>query len=139
MKITILGKPIPAARPRVTQHGTYNPKQKQQEKLSFEIKSQLPLSHIPSTKPIELSLFFFMPIPNSLSTKKKELLIGQPHTRRPDIDNLSKQVLDAANGILYKDDSQIYELVTQKTFSDRPRTVIIIEEYESEGETNART
>lgn len=134
MKITINGRPTPAARPRVTRHGTYNPKQKQQEKLSFEIKSKLPLSHIPSVKPIELSLFFFMPIPNSLSTKKKELLIGQPHTRKPDIDNLSKQVLDAANGVLYKDDSQIYELVTQKTFSNEPRTVIIIEEYEGEGE-----
>jgi Holliday junction resolvase RusA-like endonuclease len=134
MKIVIYHPPTPAARPRVTLHGTYNLKQKQQDKLSFEIKAQLPLSHIPSAKPIELSLFFFMPIPKSLSLKKKALLKSQPCVShaRGDIDNLCKQVLDAANGILYKDDSQIYELVAQKTYSLNPRTEIIITEY-SEG------
>lgn len=134
MKLTILGCPTPVARPRVTHHHTYNPKKKQQDKLSFEIKAQLPLSYIPSIKPIELSLFFFMPIPKSYSKKKRESLRGQPCTShaKGDLSNLVKIVEDAANGILYKDDSQIYELVAQKTYSEKPRTIIIIEEYNDE-------
>ena len=130
MKIVISCPPTPAARPRVTKHGTYNPKQKQQDKLSFEIKAQLPLSYIPTTKPVELTIEFFMPIPNSLSIKKKALLTGRPHTSRPDLDNLLKILLDAANGVLYKDDSQIYEIHSCKVFSGKPRTELTILEYE---------
>lgn len=130
MKVIILGTPTPAARPRVTRRGTYNPKQKEQDRISFEIKSQLPLYYIPFTTPIEISIFFFMPIPKSLSKKKKALLLGQPCVSHVgDIDNFCKFVLDAANGVLYKDDSQVYEINSYKVYSDNPRTEIIILEY----------
>jgi len=33
-----------------------------------------------------------------------------PHTKKPDIDNLAKAVLDALNGVAWHDDSQIYQL-----------------------------
>ena len=33
-----------------------------------------------------------------------------------DIDNLSKAVLDALNGIIYKDDSQVYKLTATKQY-----------------------
>src|SRR5688572_7881130 len=36
------------------------------------------------------------------------------HARRPDSDNLAKAVLDAANGILFKDDAQVARLVVSK-------------------------
>lgn len=130
MKVVIEGKPISASRPRVTKHGTYNPKKKEQERISFEIKSQLPTNYIPSIKPIELSLLFFMPIPSKLSKKKKTLLIGQPCIKRPDIDNFIIILLNAMNGIVYKDDCQVYEINTSKVYSDNPGTAIFILEYD---------
>lgn len=39
-----------------------------------------------------------------------------PTKRRVDCDNLSKNVLDAMNGIVYKDDTQIVHLVIDKVF-----------------------
>lgn len=42
--------------------------------------------------------------------------------KKPDIDNYVKAILDASNGILYKDDGQIAVLVTQKIYSLNPRT-----------------
>lgn len=75
-----------------------------------------------------------MPIPKSLSKKKKALLTGQPCTSHKlgDLDNLAKNCMDAANGVLYKDDSQVYELHTYKVYSGRPRTEITILEYTDE-------
>lgn len=37
-----------------------------------------------------------------------------PDTRRPDVDNLMKAVLDAGNGILWMDDSQVVRVVAAK-------------------------
>ena len=40
------------------------------------------------------------------------------HVYKPDADNLAKFVLDALNGVYYKDDSQIYELIVRKQYGD---------------------
>ena len=40
--------------------------------------------------------------------------------RRCDVDNLCKAVLDACNGIAWRDDSQIDELHATKTHADKP-------------------
>lgn len=49
---------------------------------------------------------FVIPFPKSYSKKKKTSLDGQPHTIKPDVDNLMKSVLDA----IYKDDSHIWHI-----------------------------
>lgn len=76
--------------------------------------------------PIELHLQFHMPIPKSLSKKKQLALEGKPHTKHIDLDNLCKFVLDAANNILYKDDSMVYSISAQKTYNKEPKTIITI-------------
>lgn len=38
------------------------------------------------------------------------------HTKRPDIDNLAKLVLDAGNGVLWEDDSQVCHLDVRKVY-----------------------
>lgn len=38
------------------------------------------------------------------------------HKKRPDVDNLAKLVLDAGNGVLYEDDSQVCDLHIQKVY-----------------------
>lgn len=55
-------------------------------------------------------LTFYLPMPPSWSAKKKAAHIGHPHQQKPDIDNLSKSVLDA----LCPDDSYIYSLHAEK-------------------------
>jgi Holliday junction resolvase RusA-like endonuclease len=50
------------------------------------------------------------------------------HTGRPDIDNLLKFVMDALNGVFYKDDSQICQVFTLKQYNTRPGTLVEIVE-----------
>ena len=49
-----------------------------------------------------------------MSTKKS---VTEPITR-PDLGNLSKGLLDALQGIVYRDDAQIVELLERKRFAD---------------------
>lgn len=61
----------------------------------------------------ELSLTFIMPMPRSWTKKKKEVMMGQPHTTRPDLDNLLKAFKDALCGEdsfvhTYKDISKVW-------------------------------
>lgn len=48
-------------------------------------------------------------------------LQGKPKTTRPDVDNLTKLVLDALTsaGVAWKDDAQVAELLTSKRHADR--------------------
>lgn len=53
--------------------------------------------------------------------------------RRKDLSNAGKLEFDALNGYLWKDDSQILKLITEKRYDkDNPRTELRIYEYPSE-------
>lgn len=82
----------------------------------------------PMSGPIEANLTFFMPIPDSWSKKKQDRFDGQPHTSKPDRDNLEKGVLDSFNKIVWKDDGQVCDGRTRKFYSREPRIEIEIKE-----------
>lgn len=48
-------------------------------------------------------------------------------TTKPDVDNYAKAVCDALNGVVYRDDAQITDLIVRKRFSTSPRLEIRIE------------
>ena len=50
-------------------------------------------------------------------------------TKKPDIDNITKVVLDALNKFAYKDDTQITEITAVKKYASTPKVKIKIEEY----------
>lgn len=60
----------------------------------------------------------------------KELMKGQciQPTKKPDIDNVIKVVADSLNGIAYKDDTLIVEVIAIKHYSEDPRIEISIDE-----------
>lgn len=82
----------------------------------------------PLRGPIVIEVHSYMPIPASWSKAKKDTANAGKlkHTSRPDIDNLAKLVLDAANGVLWEDDSQIVSMKLTKEYSVKPGTFICI-------------
>ena len=50
------------------------------------------------------------------------------HTKKPDIDNLLKLIMDSGNGVVWKDDCQIWEVQMRKIYGDPPKTIIQLEE-----------
>jgi Holliday junction resolvase RusA-like endonuclease len=53
-----------------------------------------------------ITVTFHIPMPKSWSKRRKALMDGQPHTQRPDLDNLLKALWDS---LLPDDDSHIWD------------------------------
>lgn len=135
--ITIPGTPIPLKRPRFSKHHTYDSQREIKEAIYWIIKSQTD-EILPPTGPINIKMTFFMGIPRSLSKKKKLELQGQPHIKRPDIDNLVKFYLDVCNNAAYKDDAQVYKIIATKIYDENPQTEIEITHGEANGAKNLK-
>jgi Holliday junction resolvase RusA-like endonuclease len=72
----------------------------------------------PLETPLTVFLHFTLPIPASASKKVKEALLNAPHTKKPDIDNLCKSVLDGMANIVFKNDGQIASLHATKKYGN---------------------
>lgn len=81
-------------------------------------------------QPLEVSITAFYEVPKSYSKKKKqEMLDGQLYpTKKPDIDNIAKCVLDALNKLAYRDDTQVVRLHMEKHYDQVPRVEVEIRE-----------
>ncbi len=119
--------PVPASRPRVTRYGTYIAKTYAQYKKEM-CKQVDDLSIKKFTNPIYVETTFYMPIPKSLSIKKRNLLDGTYCDIGGDMDNLLKALWDSLNGYAYVDDKQIVWSQEKKIYSFEPRIEILIKE-----------
>ena len=58
--------------------------------------------------------------------RKTGLAKDAPRYPRPDVDNATKAVLDALNGVAWEDDSQVTRLVVEKSYGTEARTTVRI-------------
>jgi len=72
-------------------------------------------------------------LPSKASRYRVDVDAYLPDERRRDLDNVAKTILDALNGVLYLDDSQVVTLLVA-THIDRadPRVVVAVREVERE-------
>jgi len=134
--LIIPGKPIAKKRPRFVTRDrrglplpnvkTINIQETEEGKFLFHVYKQW--KKPPIENPIVLILKFLMEIPHSQSKKKiNQMISGEiKHTKKPDLDNLIKFTKDCLNGVVWKDDAQVFSLVAEKKYSDRPHTIISI-------------
>lgn len=131
MELIIEGTPVAKGRPRFSRYGAYTPKKTQEYEEYVKMCWVAKYGSIqPSEQSLEVNIVFYLPIPKSVNKKQRaEMLDGRiKHTKKPDIDNLIKSVLDALNGIAYSDDSKIIKVAAEKQYSEKPRTEIQISE-----------
>ena len=130
MKLEILGKPVGKARPRFGRYKTYTPQKtvdyEEYVKQCYINKYNVKLT--PTEKPLKAKITAFFEVPTSYSKKKKKELLGQPHTNKPDIDNITKIIFDSLNGLAYKDDNQIAKLEAEKLYGEQAKVVLEITE-----------
>ena len=85
---------------------------------------------------IEARIVCMYQIPKSMTKKNRQLIEeGKLHpTKKPDLDNVAKIILDSLNNIAFHDDSQIVKLTVEKHYSDNPRVEVCLYELsESNG------
>ncbi len=95
----------PVAKPRMTRSDKWKKRKATQKYWKYKDDLKM-LCWVARWKPREdnLDITFVLPMPKSWSKKKKEMMDGQPHKSRPDLDNLIKAFKDA----LLEEDSHIH-------------------------------
>lgn len=81
------------------------------------VKVELPQG-FPNGMAFRMDACFLFRIPKSWPKYKK--LSPPVHLSRPDVDNLGKALADALNGIIWDDDSQIYDWRASKGYAETP-------------------
>lgn len=144
---TLVGKPEAQPRPGGKTR-RYNKKRHELDSLRHDLKTMVaavsatPLLFEEETKLI-VEVKFFCPRPRIHIKQDKATGLGRLKStvresfemafvkKRVDVDNLSKFIMDAMNGTIYKDDMQVVKLVAIKLFDDvgecKGRTEVTVE------------
>ena len=82
----------------------------------------------PITEPVGVRIAAGYPIPSSdsASARMRKNTGRELPTKKPDLDNVVKAVLDALNGLAWEDDKQVVCLTAYKVFSETPGLIVTI-------------
>lgn len=125
--LTVYGTPVAQGRPRFARIGngvrTYDPEKSRDWKQGVRLQALEQLRKdgpVPTVYEgaVRMEVHAYLPRPKTLP---KRII---HHTRKPDADNVAKGVKDALKGVIYRDDSQVIELLVRKSYGDPPRVVI---------------
>lgn len=107
-------EPVAKGRPRVTRQGhAYTPTATVQAEHRIQEQVARTWTQPVLEGPLEVSIIVQLLKPKSAPKRRVTWPIS-----RPDADNYAKLVLDALNGILWRDDSQVVDLRVQKVYSE---------------------
>lgn len=127
VRISVPGAPRGKGRPRAALMGGHvrvftDKKTRSEEGAIRTFASAAMVGRVPYEGAIILRLCAYREIPSSFSNKKRAAALrGEvvPVTK-PDLDNYTKMI-DALNGIVWRDDSQVVTAIVHKRYSDQPR------------------
>ncbi len=80
---------------------------------------------------IKMDIIANFEIPKSTTKVAKAQMLDNiiSPTKKPDIDNIVKIILDAMNNVAFKDDTQITKISVEKKYSEVEKIFVKIEEY----------
>jgi Holliday junction resolvase RusA-like endonuclease len=131
------GDPKGKGRPRFARMGTFTKVYTDKQTLNYEehialmAKKAIGASD-PLKRPVTVCLYVRLPIPKSYPKGRvKACLDGlERPCKKPDIDNIAKSYLDAMNGIIFLDDTQVVELNVKKVYSAVSGVDVLVMESE---------
>ena len=128
VEISIPGQPVAWGRARISRSGMlYTPQKTRKHENMVKSYAQVAMNGaLPFGGPVRVIIESFMAIPKSWSIRKvSRAVFGEikPITR-PDLDNITKAILDALNQTVFVDDSQVVEISATKHYAILPSTEI---------------
>lgn len=130
------GTPIGKGRPKFARRGnfvsTYTPtKTRDYEELIRDAAKIAMGSTEPIETPVVACIYIIVPIPASYSKKRSVACLdgSERPCKKPDIDNIIKAYLDAMNGIVYKDDTQVVSLHATKVYGTVGMVEVMVQEH----------
>ena len=130
----VVGEIVGKERPRVNMNTgrVYTPnKTKDYEALIQQyFKLKYPRHEI-LTGRIYIDIIVYLKIPASTSKTKKEQMLENiiSPTKKPDVDNIAKSILDALNGFVFNDDNQVSKISVEKRYALEEKIIVKVIEY----------
>jgi len=136
VKFRIKAEPIAQGRPRLTtingQARAFDPKKSRDWKAFIKDvaeKAMYDAGHDkPFDGPILARMRFGFELPKS-HHRKRTPRPRQWHTKRPDIDNLSKAIFDACESVVFMNDTQIVRIVADKIICEQGEAPFVVAEF----------
>jgi Holliday junction resolvase RusA-like endonuclease len=118
------GDPKGKGRPRFSRVGNFTKVYTDKQTLTYEamiatFAKQAMGGTEPIKTPVAVFLYVRLPIPQSYPKKRKEACLNgsEMPCKKPDIDNIAKTYLDAMNGVIFVDDTQVIDLHVKKLYA----------------------
>jgi Holliday junction resolvase RusA-like endonuclease len=108
---TVAGPPVPKARARLGKGGTYTPAR------TVAYERLVALTAVAARQSV---------VGWPLTGATYSITMSMSRSGRFDVDNVAKAILDACNGVLWRDDSAVHEIHAVRVEGD-PRLVVEVE------------
>ena len=132
---TVYGEPVAKGRPRFSTRGKFPVAYTPAKTKTYEDEVRLIASKAKgsgSTLEGSVGVFIYITfsVPQSYSKRKREACLSgeQKHTKKPDLDNVAKALIDGMNGIIFKDDPQITSLHVTKVYGEVGKVEVLVRE-----------
>jgi Holliday junction resolvase RusA-like endonuclease len=130
---TIYGHPVAKGRPRFSTRGkfpvAYTPEKTKtyESEVGMMAKAAMGASEVLDGA-LEAFIYVTFPVPASYSKKRTEACLNdvEKHTKRPDLDNVIKAVIDGMDKIVFKDDSQITSIHSTKVYGEVAKVEVMV-------------
>ena len=128
------GKIVGKERPRVNMYSgmIYTPNKTKDYEFLIQQSFKIQNPHFTMLEGrISIEIIAYMSIPkNTSNVKTKAMLENQlSPTKKPDIDNIAKSILDSMNKFVFKDDNQVSKISVEKRFGEVEKVYVRISEY----------
>lgn len=123
VEFVIPGTPVGKGRPKFARRGNFVAAYTPEKTASYENLVKLAAANAvsrPFHGPLFVAINAVLSVPSSWSKKRTTAALAgfvRP-TSRPDVDNYAKAILDACNGIVWADDSQVVDLCVTKRYGE---------------------
>lgn len=130
----IAGEVQAKQRPKFNGRFAYTPKEtvSYENLVKLQYQAQCGNYRYPDDVPLIVAIFVYIEPPQSASNIKKTRMLNHAEypLKKPDVDNVAKIILDALNGIAYRDDKQVVTLIVKKSYAGESGVGVTISEVE---------
>ena len=133
ISFVVPGEPRGKGRPRFTKTGhpyTDSETRAYENKIIAYYRKAAGAARFPQDAFVAVYVVAYIPMPKSATKANRAAMEAKQilPSRKPDIDNIAKAVLDALNGVAYHDDARVQKICCEKYYSEIPRLEILLKE-----------
>ena len=134
ISFTVHGRPLGKERPRGNNH--YTPQQTRDAEASIATLARYAVGceRLTGIYAVDVTAYVATPAKMSPEDAQAACLFGVPAVGKPDLDNIAKLILDACNGVIWKDDSEVVELTVRRVYANDERVFVRVTSLDPKAE-----